>query len=69
MKIKYLGPSSSINVGIHGNVIIHEKGQVIDYPDEVGKDLLLGKKNNFEAVTSNIKGSPSPGSSSPKKNG
>ena len=69
MKIKYLGPSPSVNVGIHRNVIIHEKGQIIDYPDEVGKGLLLDKENNFEAVTSNIKGSPSPGSRSPKKNG
>ena len=50
MKIKFLGPSSAINVGVGGNVIIHSKGQVIDYPDEVGKDLLRSPKNNFEAV-------------------
>ena len=62
MKIKYLGPSSSILVGIFRTEIKHVKGQIIDYPDDVGKDLLLDKKNNFEAVTSNIK-------SSPKKNG
>ena len=50
MKIKFLGPSSAINVGVDGNVIIHSKGQIIDYPDEVGKDLLRAPKNNFEAV-------------------
>ena len=62
MKIKYLGPSPSILVGVFSTEIKHVKGQIIDYPDDVGKDLLLDKKNNFEAVTSNIK-------SSPKKNG
>ena len=50
MKIKFLGPSSAINVGVDGNVIIHSKGQVIDYPDEVGEGLLRSLKNNFEAV-------------------
>ena len=67
MKIKYLGPSPSIRVGVLGTHITHVKGQIIDYPDEVGEDLLRDKKNNFEAMTSNIKSSPSPGHRSPKK--
>ena len=60
MKIKYLGPSPAINVGVDGKVRVHVKGKVEEYPKKVGEDLLLDKKNDFEAV---------PKSSSPKKNG
>jgi len=50
MKVRYLGPSSAINVGVDREVRIHAKDTVEEYPDEVGKDLLLDKKNDFEAV-------------------
>jgi len=64
MLIKYLGPSPAINVGVDGSVRSHVKDTVEEYPDEVGKDLLLGKKNNFEAVAKNS--SPSTVHRSPK---
>lgn len=60
MKIKYLGPSSAINVGVDGDVHVHVQGKVGNYPKEVGEDLLADKKNDFEAVAK---------SSSTKKNG
>ena len=51
MKIRYLGPSPAINVGMGGqNVRPHIKGKVLDYPKEIGEDLLLDESNNFEAV-------------------
>jgi len=65
MLIKYLGPSPAINVGVDGKVRVHVKDTVEEYPDEVGEDLLLGKKNNFEAVAKNS--SPLTVDSSPKK--
>ena len=52
MKVKYLGPSSAINVGIDGEVRVHVKDTVEEFPDKMGKDLLLDKKNKFEAVVS-----------------
>ena len=51
MKIRYLGPSPAINVGMGGqNVRPHIKGKVLEYPKEIGEDLLLDESNNFEAV-------------------
>ena len=50
MKIRYLGPSPAINVDVDGEVRVHVKDTVKEYPDEVGEDLLLGKKNRFEKV-------------------
>ena len=50
MLIKYLGPSPAINVGVKGKVRAHVKDKALDYPDEVGEELLQDKKNNFEAV-------------------
>jgi len=48
MKIKYLGPSPSVNVGGFGE---HLKNQVADYPDDVAEELLsTSKKQRFEAV-------------------
>jgi len=52
MKIRYLGPSSAINVGVDGDVLVHVKGKVLEYPKDVGEDLLADKKNEFEAVVS-----------------
>jgi hypothetical protein len=50
MKIKYLGPSPSVNVGGFGP---HPKDAVVDYPDEVAEELLAtSKKQKFEAVDS-----------------
>jgi len=65
MKIKYLGPSPAINVCVDGKVRVHVKNTVEEYPDEVGKDLLLGKKNRFEKVA--VKEEPK--ESKPKTNG
>ena len=65
MKIKYLGPSPAINVGVDGKVRSHVKDSDFDYPDEVGKGLLLDKKNNFEAAAKNS--SPLTVDSSPKQ--
>jgi len=48
MRIKYLGPSPAINVGVDGKVLVHVKGKTRDYPDEVGDKLLQDKKNDFE---------------------
>jgi len=50
MRIKYLGPSPAINVGVDGKVLVHVKGKTRDYPDEVGDKLLQDKKNDFEAA-------------------
>lgn len=48
MKIKYLGPSPSVNVGGFGP---HFKGKVENYPKEVGEELIkTAKKQEFEAV-------------------
>lgn len=48
MKIKYLGPSDSVNVAPFGE---HPKGKVKWYPDEFGKELLeTSKKQKFEEV-------------------
>ncbi|MDF1592594.1 MAG: HeH/LEM domain-containing protein [Desulfobacterales bacterium] len=48
MKIKYLGPSESVNVGAYGP---HKKDEAKDYPDDFGKELLAtSKKQKFEAV-------------------
>ena len=48
MKIKYLGPSSSVNVGEFGP---HPKDTVKDYPEPVAKELLAtAKKQKFERV-------------------
>ena len=51
MKIKYFGPCPAINVGVFGpHIIKHVKGQIIDYPEKTGEDLLADKKNDFRAV-------------------
>lgn len=50
MKIRYRGPAKVINVGVDGEVRIHVKGKVLEYPKDVGEDLLADKKNEFEAV-------------------
>lgn len=50
MKIKYLGPSPSVNVGEFGP---HPKDVVIDYPDDVAEELLAtSKKQKFERADS-----------------
>jgi|GEM_PF-3044484 len=46
MKIRYLGPSPSVNVGEFGP---HYKDEVKDYPDKVGEELLATmRKQRFE---------------------
>ena len=65
MHIKYLGPSQGINVGVDGKVHAHIKGKTLEYPDEVGEDLLKDKKNRFEKVA--VKEEPK--KSKPKTNG
>ena len=46
MLIKYLGPSDSVNVAPFGP---HGKGEVKDYPDGFGKELLAtSQKQQFE---------------------
>lgn len=48
MKIKYLGPSDSVNVGGFGSQSKYEEKE---YPDDVGAELLAtSKKQRFEAV-------------------
>ena len=48
MKIKYLGPSKSVNVGGYG---AHGKGRTKDYPDEVAEELLAtARKQRFQLV-------------------
>lgn len=48
MDIIYLGPSESVNVGSYGD---HRKGQLKQYPDDFGADLIATSiKNRFEAV-------------------
>ena len=48
MKVKYLGPSKSVNVGGYG---AHRKGRVKEYPDEVAEELLAtADKQRFQAV-------------------
>jgi len=56
MKIKYLGPSPSVNVAPYG---AHKKNEIKDYPDEFGVDLLkTSKKQIFEAVGGAITETP-----------
>jgi len=48
MKIIYLGPSRAVNVAPYGP---HARGEVKDYPDEFGEELLAtSKKQRFKAV-------------------
>lgn len=48
MKIKYLGPSESVNVAPYGP---HRKGEEKDYPDEFAEELLAtSKKQKFKAA-------------------
>ena len=48
MKIKYLGPSPFVNTGGFGP---HYRGEVKEYPEEVGKEILTtSKKQRFELV-------------------
>jgi len=48
MKIKYKGPSPSVNVGAYP---AQSKGQIVDYPDDVGEELLASaKKQKFICV-------------------
>jgi len=45
MKIKYLGPSSSVNIGGYPS---QKKGEIVDYPDEFGIELVAtNKKQKF----------------------
>jgi len=48
MKIKYLGPSGSVNVVPYGS---HVKGQTVDYPDSFAEELLsTSKKQRFKRI-------------------
>jgi hypothetical protein len=47
MRVKYLGPRDSIAVGGFGP---HREGEIKDYPDAVGEELLTGKRQKFEQV-------------------
>jgi len=45
MKIVYLGPSPEVNVGGYDDP--HRRGEIRDYPDAIGKELLDSKKQRF----------------------
>ena len=45
MKIVYMGPSPKVNVG--GYDTPHIKGEVRNYPDAVGQELIGSKKQSF----------------------
>lgn len=48
MKIKYSGPSNTVNVPPYGK---HAKDQVKEYPDDFAKELLAtSNRQQFEAV-------------------
>ena len=48
MKVKYLGPSKSVNVAPYG---AHPKGVTIEYSDEFAEDLLeTSTRQRFEEV-------------------
>ena len=48
MKIKYLGPSDSVEVGGFGP---HLRGEVKDYPEEAGRELLAtSKRQQFAEI-------------------
>ncbi len=52
MKLKYLGPRDSIMIQGNG---LHEKGEIKEYPDDVGQDLLATSvKQKFEAVDDSV---------------
>jgi len=52
MKIKYLGPSPSVNVAPFGP---HVKGESKEYPDDFGEELLATSvRQQFEAVDDGI---------------
>jgi len=45
MKIKYMGPSPFVKIGGYP---VQKKNEVIEYPDEVGEELLAtSKKQKF----------------------
>ncbi len=47
MKIKYTGPSPSVNIGDR----VQKKDEIIDYPDDFAKELLAtSKKQKFVCV-------------------
>jgi len=46
MKVKYLGPGSSVNVHPYG---AHAEGETKDYPEDFTRELLLtSRENRFE---------------------
>lgn len=48
MWIRYDGPAPSVNVGGHGE---HLQGQVMEYPDDFGAELLeTSRRQKFERV-------------------
>jgi hypothetical protein len=48
MKIKYLGPGSFVNIAPYDR---HEKGEIKEYPDDFGKELIAtSKAQKFEVV-------------------
>lgn len=51
MRVRYKGPREFINVGL-GDVgsVKHFKGEIEQYPDDIGKELLKSRKNKFEEV-------------------
>jgi len=51
MKLRYLGPSPQVPVGDGaGGVVTHAQGQVENYTEEIGQDLLRCPRNRFELV-------------------
>lgn len=60
MKIKYLGPSTSVNVHPYG---AHAQDQTREYPADFAEELLAtSKRNQFEAVED----APEPKTQNPK---
>ena len=54
MKVKYMGPSPSVNIGGYPE---QRKGEIVEYNDEFAKELLKSsKKQNFVSVQDSLPG-------------
>ena len=56
MRIKYLGPSPSVNIGGYPS---QKKDEIVDYPEDFGKELISSnKKQRFVHIKGPGKNKP-----------
>ena len=65
MKIKYTGPMTAVQVAPYG---LHKAGEVKDYPDAFGKELIdTSTRQKFEVVSVGQKPARKPAKKGDKK--